>query len=79
MDELRTALRTQCDLFAAIGTSGQVHPAADFAETDRARDTDGGAEPGADGVDVSVPRGPPRPGDGGGAGLGGRGARGWAA
>ncbi len=36
MHEIRTALRTQCDLFAAIGTSGQVYPAAGFAETARA-------------------------------------------
>ena len=34
--EIRTALREHCDLFAAIGTSGQVHPAASFAEMARA-------------------------------------------
>ncbi len=36
MDEIRTALTTRCDLFAAIGTSGQVHPAAGFAAMARA-------------------------------------------
>ena len=35
MDEIEDALRARCGLFAAIGTSGQVHPAAGFAATAR--------------------------------------------
>lgn len=35
MEEIETALE-RCGLFAAIGTSGQVYPAAGFAETARA-------------------------------------------
>ena len=34
MDEIIGALQT-CDLFAAIGTSGQVYPAAGFVEEAR--------------------------------------------
>ena len=36
MDEVEDALGERCGLFAAIGTSGQVYPAAGFAETARA-------------------------------------------
>jgi len=36
MDEIEDALGTRCGLFAALGTSGQVYPAAGFAETARA-------------------------------------------
>ena len=35
MDEIEEALK-RCGLFAAVGTSGQVYPAAGFAETARA-------------------------------------------
>jgi len=36
MDRIEQWLEANCDLFVAIGTSGQVHPAAGFAETARA-------------------------------------------
>ena len=36
MDEIEQALQTQCGIFAAIGTSGQVYPAAGFMRTARA-------------------------------------------
>jgi len=36
MDKIEWWLEANCDLFVAIGTSGQVHPAAGFAETARA-------------------------------------------
>jgi NAD-dependent deacetylase len=36
MEEVEDALEARCGLFAAIGTSGQVYPAAGFAETARA-------------------------------------------
>ena len=36
MHEIRSALREHCGLFAAVGTSGQVHPAAGFAKMARA-------------------------------------------
>ena len=35
MEEIDAALHHRCALFAAIGTSGQVHPAAGFAEQAR--------------------------------------------
>ncbi len=37
MGEIEDALEARCGLFAAVGTSGQVHPAADFALMARAR------------------------------------------
>lgn len=36
MDEIEDALEVRCAIFAAIGTSGQVYPAADFALTAQA-------------------------------------------
>ena len=36
MDEIEGWLEANCGLFVAVGTSGQVHPAAGFAETARA-------------------------------------------
>ena len=36
MEEIEEALEERCGLFAAIGTSGQVYPAASFVETARA-------------------------------------------
>ena len=36
MDEIEDALEARCGFFAAVGTSGQVYPAAGFAETARA-------------------------------------------
>ena len=36
MDEITDAFITRCDVFAAVGTSGQVYPAAGFAERARA-------------------------------------------
>jgi len=36
MDEIECWLTSSCNLFVAVGTSGQVYPAAGFAETARA-------------------------------------------